>query len=296
MYAVRIGNIHHLPSEAKGLPNAKRPFMREIDDWRVERPLKVDYKLPVKSQLSRKDEPEDSHYIPRGERAQWSKAQYTVYKEEQSFYRERQWKKRKTELREIAKELNDLDRKSKLWVWYNCRQRWVLGRVKAREDGQPPIERDEKGLPIPAMPEPTDNFSREDENHSSSESEVEEEQSRQESTKRKRPPSRSTRANPKNKRSKPGNDDLKKWTVPESSDEEDKDEIAYLARHGRITLHDFWPSEWRTQAAAWNNKRVLNKTVRSPSILAVGCRQLTSRRPLPITISPTRNFSLSGMS
>lgn len=134
--------------------DARSPFTREIAVWRTPRPLKTDYQLKPQRRNNAFLDTKPSHYKPRGERSDWTQAQYTVYKEEKTFFRARQWTKRKPELRAIAKELSDQQERAKCSVEHDYRHRYVLGRVPARLDGQPAIERDERGIPLTTKPEP----------------------------------------------------------------------------------------------------------------------------------------------
>jgi hypothetical protein len=88
------------------------------------------------------------HYIPRGERSKWSKAQYTVYKEEKRATRKERWAVRKATLDAIAKQINERVNSKYHFIKDGNRSRSVLGKVAGRKNGQPAVEKDEKGIPI----------------------------------------------------------------------------------------------------------------------------------------------------
>jgi hypothetical protein len=88
------------------------------------------------------------HYIPRGERSKWSKAQYTVYKEEKRATRKERWAVRKPTLDAIAKDINHRTSSKYRSITDGKRNRTVLGEVPGRKNGEPAVEKDEKGIPI----------------------------------------------------------------------------------------------------------------------------------------------------
>lgn len=132
---------------------ALQPFTRDVADWRVPRPLKTDCEGPKNQKLVDSKKVKTTHYIPRGERSTWTHAQYTVYKEEKAFHKREQWKKRKSELKTIAKAMNDDLDKQPWTVRYYGRDRTVLDFVVGRLDGEPAKPKDERGLPLPMTPE-----------------------------------------------------------------------------------------------------------------------------------------------
>jgi hypothetical protein len=95
----------------------------------------------------------------------WSKAQYTVYKEEKRATRKDRWAVRKPTLDAIAKHINERINSKYHFIADGKRSRSVLGKVAGRKNGQPAVEKDEKGIPIIKKSE-----SEEDESESSDES------------------------------------------------------------------------------------------------------------------------------
>ncbi|WWC97173.1 hypothetical protein V866_004052 [Kwoniella sp. B9012] len=93
------------------------------------------------------------HYNPRGPRSQWTEAQYTIYKEEQYFWRCKQ------RLDKAAQEKRDQDYKRRIYgrIEYEEREqtsvqlggmnRRIIGRVRGRENGEPPVWKDDNGKP-----------------------------------------------------------------------------------------------------------------------------------------------------
>ena len=98
------------------------------------------------------DEKPISHHIPRGERSKWSKAQYTVYKEEKRATRKKRWAIRKPTLDAIAKHINERVNATYQFIEDRKRSRTLLGKVSGRKAGQPAVEKDEKGFPIVEKP------------------------------------------------------------------------------------------------------------------------------------------------
>jgi hypothetical protein len=118
------------------------------------------------------------HYIPRGERSKWSKAQYTVYKEEKRATRKERWAVRKATLDAIAKQINEKVNSKYHFIKDGNRSRSVLGKVAGRRNGQPAVEKDEKGIPIVEKSE-----SEEDESDSGEESDCDSEEDEESTTK-----------------------------------------------------------------------------------------------------------------
>ena len=118
------------------------------------------------------------HYIPRDERSKWSKAQYTVYKEEKRATRKERWAVRKATLDAIAKQINEKVNSKYHFIKDGNRSRSVLGKVAGRKNGQPAVEKDEKGIPIVEKSE-----SEEDESDSSDESDGDIEEDEESTTK-----------------------------------------------------------------------------------------------------------------
>ena len=136
--------------EIKGQHRANAPFSRDKQDWRVEPPRKYTYKgnegqLEIQLEQAAKIV---THYIPRGERPTWSKAQYTVYKEEKRACRDERWKNRQKALDAIAQDIIGKSDSKWKFIQDGNRNRSLLGQVAGRKDGQPAVEKDEKGLPV----------------------------------------------------------------------------------------------------------------------------------------------------
>lgn len=132
----------------EGHLGASCPFSRERQDWRVTPPRKYTYtghERKLKEPASTKP---PTHYVPRGERSAWSKAQYTVYKEEKRAGREERWIARKLELDAIAKDITTKANSRWRSITDGHRNRSILGEVAGRKDGQPAIEKEERGLPL----------------------------------------------------------------------------------------------------------------------------------------------------
>ena len=126
---------------------ALNPFSRDIADWRVTAPRRYTYTGPDKSISGQLMRTKPKAYTPRGERSTWSQAQYTVYKEEQRFCREKRWAVRKPLLDSIVKEFKEASTKRQ-WMKEGYSRRTILAKVAGRKNGQPAVKKDKKGLPI----------------------------------------------------------------------------------------------------------------------------------------------------
>jgi hypothetical protein len=105
------------------------PFNRSVPDWRVPRPrlvLSVDeYPTSTRRMDSQWADTEmgtrggyqppyfQGHYVPRGPRSTWTKAQYNVYKEEQASWRENRDRHRLEGLEAMLAEELDASRPSR---------------------------------------------------------------------------------------------------------------------------------------------------------------------------------------
>jgi hypothetical protein len=147
--------------EIKGKPLATAPISRGGDDWRVPTPRKYTYTGNDRTinQLITDQKPALKYYTPRGERSKWSKAQYTVYKEEKRATRKERWALRKVTLDAIAKQINESVNSKYHFIKDGNRSRSVLGKVAGRMNGQPAVEKDEKGIPIVEKSESDDDGS-----------------------------------------------------------------------------------------------------------------------------------------
>jgi hypothetical protein len=110
-----------------------------------------------------------NHYTPRGERSTWSKAQYTVYKEEKAATRKERWAARKSTLNAIAKDINQATSSKYRSITDGNRNRTVLGQVAGRKNGQPAIEKDSNGIPIVEKAEREEDSAKDDDESSSEE-------------------------------------------------------------------------------------------------------------------------------
>ncbi|OCF59767.1 hypothetical protein L486_02440 [Kwoniella mangroviensis CBS 10435] len=110
-------------------------------DWQY--PKKERFAYPLKA----------DYYKPRGLRMNWTEAQYMVYKEEQYFWRV------KYRLDKAAQEKRDRDFKRRVYgrvkdedgeqnsVQLGGMNRRIIGRVRGRENGEPPVWKDDNGKP-----------------------------------------------------------------------------------------------------------------------------------------------------
>lgn len=110
-------------------------------------PRRYTYTGPNKELREQTNRTEVKRYRPRGDRATWSKAQYTIYKEEQRYGREEQWAERKPILDAIVKEVDEASSK-KQWLKEGRGRRSILAEVAGRKNGQPGVRKDKKGLPL----------------------------------------------------------------------------------------------------------------------------------------------------
>ncbi|WVW81678.1 hypothetical protein I302_103673 [Kwoniella bestiolae CBS 10118] len=109
-----------------------------------------DWRLPKKEKFSYPSASVASHYKPRGMRIQWTEAQYIVYKEEQYFWRlgHRREKARVTKnLEKIGRRILQEEREKEITVHLGSQHRKVIGRVRGRENGEPPVQKDDEGKP-----------------------------------------------------------------------------------------------------------------------------------------------------
>ncbi|WRT63422.1 uncharacterized protein IL334_000327 [Kwoniella shivajii] len=118
---------------------AHRIFTHTVPaDWRRPKPVPVCY-------------PEPTHYAPRGTRESWSEAQYIVYKEEQYMwkleYRVAQRKALIRSLQSLRQARLQMNKAQKPGIRVGTYHRNVLGRVRGRQDGESPVEKDNEGNP-----------------------------------------------------------------------------------------------------------------------------------------------------
>lgn len=124
------------------------PFSRDIKDWRAPPPRKYTYTGTTKILRTAANEDKITHYVPKGDRHTWSKAQYTVYKEEKRASRDVKWVKRKVQLDEMIQEINKKAKGGVRHIRDGNMNRTVRGMVLGRKHGQPAVEKDDKGMPI----------------------------------------------------------------------------------------------------------------------------------------------------
>lgn len=156
--------------ETKGTPLATAPFSRGGEGWRIPRPRKYTYTGNDRNlkQIIDGQKPVMKYYTPRGKRSTWSQAQYTVYKEEQKATGKERWAARKTVLDAIAKDVNERTSSKYRYITDGHRNRTVLGEVAGRKNGQPAIQKDDKGMPIAEAEEVKGDASDSDDESSSS--------------------------------------------------------------------------------------------------------------------------------
>ncbi|WVQ64700.1 uncharacterized protein L199_002867 [Kwoniella botswanensis] len=139
LYCAAKGNSH-IPKPSS--THSHRIFTgTSPPEWQY--PKKERFAYPLKA----------DHYIPRGPRSHWTEAQYTVYKEEQYFLRS------KLRLDKAAQEKRDQDYKRRIYgrdegeereqtsVQLGGMNRRIIGRVRGRENGAPPVWKDDHGKP-----------------------------------------------------------------------------------------------------------------------------------------------------
>jgi hypothetical protein len=245
----------------------------------------------VEEEKEEKNSKKQKHYTPRGTRSSWTEAQYTVYKEEQKRFRDRRWKSRKAELVEMAEEMQESKKRLGAWIDDGGRNRTVLAVIDGRKNGQPAVQKDERGLPvdtIPAVKAVPDAQGRSVVNKQSSGGAISNESDQAALQDDSPSEVRSGKAQPKvkagrgRKRRSEASDaenttkadqarakkpKIKKtpgkWVVPDSSDDEgdSHDENRFMREQGLSVVHDYWPSMWRSACAVHVNMKRTNKTV-----------------------------------
>lgn len=180
------------------------------------------------------------HYVPRGPRAQWTRAQYEVYKEEQSQWREAKLKERNDSLAKAAKQLVDDRFSQPKFVTCGRTDRYCYAVIKGRREGEPAVAKDDNGMPVPeaveAQPEDCTETVQET-------------------------------ANPEveiTAMSKSSDNHSSIWMLPETDTEMEPIPTAGASqdKSGKWVLHDYWPSVWRSRIADVVCEVKINKTVR----------------------------------
>jgi hypothetical protein len=112
---------------ARSLNAASHIFSREIEEW---------HRLPPHTRAT------PDHYKPKGSRSTWSHCQYTVYKEEQEYWRDMRTRETWTLNRKAAKVAGDLRKRcGHGTVKVGHLNRHILDIVPARRHGQPPVQK-----------------------------------------------------------------------------------------------------------------------------------------------------------
>jgi hypothetical protein len=272
--------------------------VRDTADWRVEPPRIYTDPRQTEREKQKTEETakknKKTHYKPRGDRSTWTEAQYTVYKEEKARFQSVQWKSRKVELETMAKDI--LGSKPKwTWIMDGGRNKGVLAVIDGREDGEPPVQKNARGLPLSVKLDddtsPGEEDAKDGENESSATPEnsvaevatdqptehadvdesSEGENLKQKGSTKKRPSesSESSESEQPTKSSKPvakkarGRKSNKPWVIPDASEDEGDgyDEVAFMREQGLTIVHDYWPSMWRSACAAHVSMQRINKTV-----------------------------------
>ncbi|WVW81676.1 hypothetical protein I302_103671 [Kwoniella bestiolae CBS 10118] len=207
---------------------ANHIFNREVDEWRQERPKTV-YKYG-----------DPFHYIPAGSREDWSEAQYIVYKEEQAKWRKNE-RAAKVKSLELAIEIEREDkRKRDNYAIMGRQSRRVLAAVIGRKNGQPPVEKDEKGLP-------KINAKKCDIDADNKTESVVDHVERVNKDKRHGRKAKLTKA--------------KRWTVPDTDDEKEYEILPHeYIPENEVLIFDFWPNKWRDLAVNWIGHKRINKS------------------------------------
>ncbi|WWC85706.1 uncharacterized protein L201_000572 [Kwoniella dendrophila CBS 6074] len=207
-------------------PAADHIFSTNTSDWKTEPKQKI-YKYG-----------KPSHYIPDGPRENWSEAQFIVYKEEQAKWKNKVKQDQLSALRDELEKAEEEMKRMSNWITLGRVNRRVLGSVKGRKNGDPPVEKDKNGLPllVPALKE---NVVTPPSALGANTSAVVKE-----------------RPTTKNKLSR-----SKRWTIPDSDAEEEYE----ISPDSLLTgtdkfVHDYWPNQWREVAVKWINGKKINKT------------------------------------
>lgn len=165
----------------------------------------------------------------------------------------------------LAKELLEREARSRSLVSLGSQCRTVLAHVPGRREGESPIEKDERGLPLRVKPDPADNV------ESGSGSDGNRDHTTLDKQKRKLVPDDDRQgavhsSETSRKRAKGRRGEV--WKVPyESDDEDEHDECAYMAEYGYRAVHDFWPSQSRQVAYMSIYDDRTNKTVRAVPVI-----------------------------
>jgi hypothetical protein len=204
------------------------------------------------SKTGKRVEAKKKHYTPRGPRANWSREQYTVYKEEKQLYWERQEKKREEAAEEAAEQAVDGAIKWK-YIKVGKLNRSVLAVIPGRRDGEEALPKDFAGLPI------VEDRKEEEDRVSSFEPRVSHEARKLwEATQRPRWLwAHRTRSG-------------EKWEVPEtdSENELEPEVLVEYDLYGEKKARDYWPSKWRKLVAEQVNDTWINQTV-SPTDMSI---------------------------
>ncbi|ORY27359.1 hypothetical protein BCR39DRAFT_229288 [Naematelia encephala] len=222
---------------------ALTPFTNTVEDWRRER-------SPPK--------PKPTHYIPRGDRKEWSESQYVVYREEKAFWRAAEKERRRKlhdEIEEGAERDRARARNRTRYIVVRESHRKILADVKGRLDGQTPVAKDERGLPVEVTyPLSTKVPALEEVNESTvTENLI--------AARTKRPSSPSNAIPGSHKKRRTTSPTRKKgWKVPETDTESEFEELTLYDADGAYIPFNHWRSEARRQAVETIHSEYINKT------------------------------------
>ncbi|RXK36663.1 hypothetical protein M231_06050 [Tremella mesenterica] len=194
-----------------------------------------------------------THYIPRGPRASWTRAQYTVYKEEQSVWRQTIKAEEADLAKVMAKHAKACRRDAKASVKVNYYNRRVLAVIDGRLNGEPAVEKDDRRMPVSqGLRTPsTGAGSSAMANAMGSQGSEERETESPDVVKVELDAPTISVSIP----------DTEPWVVPDT-DDEDLDFVPMITYDdcGDPEVHDFWPSKHRRIVAKLVNEPRISKT------------------------------------
>lgn len=261
-----------------GRNHVNAPFSRQVDDWWKAPPTVI----PASH---------GSYFTPPGVRSTWSKDDYERYRSEKDAWVENERRIQKTMADLAAVEAETKRKQGMGWVEVNGRDRRVSGIIKGRKDGEPAVEKNERGIPLKnnsqgeapskAMGKSTGSPIDQDQKTTADQpiatgskrpavtaDDDEKETNALLPPEKKRRTSSTTVAKAKTakgrkaKKSKKGrNAKESKWVVPDTDDE---GELARPVRYdcqGNVIPHDHWKSRYRDDAVRKVNRIRITKTV-----------------------------------
>jgi hypothetical protein len=253
-----------------GTNHGNAPFSRLVEPWRRSPTA------PRKSQMLPKQKQSTSsgstgpssgpasYYVPRGDRSTWTESQYIVYKEEK-FAWKAQEQARKNAERAVAEAEAARRRKKneKSTIVVGSINRTVLAVVHGRIDGEPAVEKDDKGIPLPGQNGPKRPTSSSCAKWGSAAMELADAGKKLWKNMLKRKASdlasgrSSTSPGSTAKRAKP-----RKWVTPDTDTDSETDEDPMPVKSGETKkVHDYWPSKYRSYAAEHVNAERITRRV-----------------------------------